>query len=466
MKKCSVAIFAFSMIAAVAPFAHRAIAAPEEADPALEEEYNTKAKAADSFSADDQYNLALWCEEKGMTARFEEHLFNAYLLNAEHAGTNTKLNSLLKQKEEKLAAADANAHFELGEWCAKAGLKDDARRFYEKAVAIDPDHADARAKLGYVKLGDKWVTVEEASKLTGTSEAAVRAIGKALEIEFKLPFTYKAAGPYMIYLQHESKPSEYKMGPYADACNSFYEGIKEKFGDVLGLPPKDRVITVAVIEKGEALCDYLKRKEEPKEMSIYYDRETKRLLMRTMNDAKDILRCIAHEGSHQFYYEAMKDNTAKTSLWVQEGISCFIEAFKRKPDTKFEFGTMNEGLIYKAKTLVKEKKNIPLAEFVEIKYEDWARELKRLFLKRESGEIVIDDEPQKALERKRQQAWSIFYFLYHGQDGKYRSKLLDYLKLETSTGKSGLDAFKQVFGDPAQIEKEWLEYVPTTTAMD
>lgn len=467
MNKCVAAAPVFLAVILASLVGYQTFAAPGEPDPALEEEYFRRAKAADTFSADDQYNLALWCEEKGLTAYFEKHLFNAYLLDAKHEGASNKLKGLLKQKEEKLAAGDADAHFELGEWCAKAGLKDDARRLFEKTITIDPEHARAHAKLGFVKLGEKWVTVEEAAKLSGTTEEAKETIRKALEIEFQQPFVCKAAEPYLLYLQYEGTPSEYKMEPYIEACKAFYEDIKDKFGEVLGLPPKDRVITVVVIEKTEALADYFHRKGEPREMAIHYDRETKRLLMRTFTDAKEMFRSIAHEGAHQFYYEAMKDEKAKTSLWVQEGIACFYEAFRRNPQTqKFEFGMMNERLLYKARTLVKEKKNIPLAEFVELKYEDWSRELKDLFRKRESGEIMTDEEPLKALERKRQQAWALFYFLYYGHDGKYRSKLMDYLRLETTTGNSGLEAFKQVFGDPERIEKEWLEYVPTMTVKD
>ncbi|MDQ7780576.1 MAG: hypothetical protein RDV41_12845 [Planctomycetota bacterium] len=470
MNRCLFALVVLSFLAA--PIVLRG-------EGTVDDEYNEKLKNADNFSADSQYQLSLWCEEKGLAERAEEHLLNAFTLDSKHAGASAKVQETLKTKTDKLAADDANGCFEVGLWCIKAGMKDEATKLFEKAIGIDPNHTAAREKLGFVKLGDKWVTVEEARTLQGGTGDAVEAIGKALAIEFKKPFINKAAGPYMLYFQREGTSAEFALDAYVDAFTWYYEGVKEKFGDVLGLPPKDRVITVAIIENGEAMSEYLKRKGEPKAMSIHYERDTKRLLLRAAQDAKDALQSVAHEGSHQFYYEAMNDTSAQTSLWVQEGISCFTEAFKRNPETlKWEFGTMNERLIYKIKKVVKENKQIPLAEFVELKYEDWVKELKDMWVTveklRETGEI-LDQGPEKekqrkdqdeALERKRQQGWSLFYFLYYFGDGKYRSKLLDYLKLETTTGRSGLAPFKEIFGDPAAIEKEWLEYVPTMSAMD
>jgi len=65
---------------------------------------------------------------------------------------------LYKQKLDGLSAVDAQGHFELGQWCRQNELADEAKAAFEKAVAIDANHAGARRELGYLKVGEKWQT--------------------------------------------------------------------------------------------------------------------------------------------------------------------------------------------------------------------------------------------------------------------------------------------------------------------
>jgi hypothetical protein len=66
----------------------------------------------------------------------------------------------------------------VGAWCIEQRvLKEQARAAFERAVAIDPDHAGARAALGHVKLNDAWMSRDRAVALLApeVTEAAVRA---------------------------------------------------------------------------------------------------------------------------------------------------------------------------------------------------------------------------------------------------------------------------------------------------
>ncbi len=55
-----------------------------------------------------------------------------------------------------LTPGDAEARVKLGQWCDAKRLPDLADRLYREAIEIAPDHAAARAKLGYKKEAGGW----------------------------------------------------------------------------------------------------------------------------------------------------------------------------------------------------------------------------------------------------------------------------------------------------------------------
>lgn len=73
----------------------------------------------------------------------------------------------LADKLGDLDAKDAAAHVALGDWCRGKGLSGDARKLWRKAVEIDPDHDEARARLGYIRYEDRWLTPDEYRKARG-----------------------------------------------------------------------------------------------------------------------------------------------------------------------------------------------------------------------------------------------------------------------------------------------------------
>ena len=63
---------------------------------------------------------------------------------------------------EKLAACTSADDFHaLGLWCAESRMRRQARQAFERAVELDPDHAGARAELGFVRYAGEWMTPEE-----------------------------------------------------------------------------------------------------------------------------------------------------------------------------------------------------------------------------------------------------------------------------------------------------------------
>jgi hypothetical protein len=55
----------------------------------------------------------------------------------------------------------AEGNWLMAEWCRKVGLLDHRERHLEQVLVYDPDHAQARAGLGFNKLEGKWIRTDE-----------------------------------------------------------------------------------------------------------------------------------------------------------------------------------------------------------------------------------------------------------------------------------------------------------------
>jgi len=69
-----------------------------------------------------------------------------------------------QQYQEKLAGMSKTAagHIEMARWCEQKSLVNEAREHYFQAIQVDPDNAAARSALGFIRVGDRWMTREEA----------------------------------------------------------------------------------------------------------------------------------------------------------------------------------------------------------------------------------------------------------------------------------------------------------------
>ena len=66
-----------------------------------------------------------------------------------------------EEKFEALAEGDEEAHEELGKWCLKNDLEDQARDVWEKLLAINDKNRAARTGLGYKLVQGKWLDADE-----------------------------------------------------------------------------------------------------------------------------------------------------------------------------------------------------------------------------------------------------------------------------------------------------------------
>jgi len=69
-----------------------------------------------------------------------------------------------------VALDDFQGHMMLAAWCRRNNLHERARWHYLMAVALRPEDPVARQGAGYVRMGPKWVTHDEAMHLQGYAE--------------------------------------------------------------------------------------------------------------------------------------------------------------------------------------------------------------------------------------------------------------------------------------------------------
>jgi hypothetical protein len=63
--------------------------------------------------------------------------------------------------------AEAEEQYELARWCKANQLSAQARHHLQRAIALDPDHARARASLGFVPHDGKWIRATELQESRG-----------------------------------------------------------------------------------------------------------------------------------------------------------------------------------------------------------------------------------------------------------------------------------------------------------
>ena len=71
------------------------------------------------------------------------------------------------EKAGALRDEDVEGHLALARWCLLKKLAAEARREFEKVVAVEPDHEEARAGLGQRLYQGRWMTEDEINEARG-----------------------------------------------------------------------------------------------------------------------------------------------------------------------------------------------------------------------------------------------------------------------------------------------------------
>jgi hypothetical protein len=141
------------------------------------------AAASAGRDADAHVRLALWCEAHGMPAERLRHLARAVLIDpkntiarglmglVEDAGrwrkpeevdTRSQADALAEYNTHRAGMKDtAQAHWNLGVWCAEHGLRPEATAHFTAVTRLDPTRESAWKRLGFVRHRGRWMTPEQ-----------------------------------------------------------------------------------------------------------------------------------------------------------------------------------------------------------------------------------------------------------------------------------------------------------------
>jgi hypothetical protein len=156
---------------------------------------------------------------------------------------------------------------------------------------------------------------------------------------------------------------------------------------------------------------------------------------------KENERLLYHEGAHQLVdFVARKAGGGSRPFWFEEGISTNFEALcagETDAEPLSKVGSIH--YLIGIKAAIRAKRHKPFKDMLGMSYAE--------------GQKSDADRGNNYA-----QSWSMVYFLYNYDNGKYREKWKEYFKAETS-GKGGPSAFETIFGDVDAIEKEWEQFI-------
>jgi len=153
-----------------------------------------------------------------------------------------------------------------------------------------------------------------------------------------------------------------------------------------------------------------------------------------------VFRTLYHEGFHQFMYTCI---TPQCPLWVNEGLAEYFSESTWNGKS-FTTGQVPGDRLKVVKDAIRRKTHIPLKTLFAMKNDQWLRHIR-------------EDQSRASLQYC--QAWSVVHFLVHAHNGRYRERLLGYLRrISEETDQEA--AFRESFGtDVESFERAWMRHV-------
>jgi len=120
--------------------------------------------------------------------------------NITKAGAGAAKSGDLADKQKELA----EKHYKLGLWAKDSGLEEEAKKNFEAALKVFPDHEGARKELGFIKKNGEWVKGEPKKE---TPEQPEEAEGMTTD---ELVQAHQEAQQYLQAKEYEKALAVYK----------------------------------------------------------------------------------------------------------------------------------------------------------------------------------------------------------------------------------------------------------------
>lgn len=358
-------------------------------------------------------------------------------------------------------------------------------------VVHDPDHAKARELLGYVRLGDEWLTpFAKKMRLKGyewqpqfgwlPKNFVERYVAGERNVDGKWMTADKEAAirqdfqhAWEIQTDHYLIRTNYSLERGAElgrALEDFYEFFHQTFAGFFNEPEQLQKLFNGGAPGGsrhpkQYLVHYYRTREEYVERlqplfpaiqatnGIYLTGDrTAHFYYDPKGTAEDTL---FHEATHQLFYESHlmhRPIAESANFWIVEGIACYLESFRRQ-DGSFSVGDPGHIRFAGARmNFIDKTYYVPLREFVEM------------------GGARFQAAPVEVLAKNYTQAAGIAHFFMQYDDGRYRDAVVSHLAQVYSSDSrkrqytQGLDELTGV--DYDELDRQYGEWLKELRGAD
>lgn len=359
-----------------------------------------------------------------------------------------------------------------------------------RAVALDPNHADARRLLGYQRVGDQWagkyaqhmlksghiwsrehgwIKQEHAAKY----DAGLRPWGqKWITAAEDAERHADVAHGWTVRTDHFQVVTNVDRAAAADLAirlETYYQLWRQLFGEFTLTPTElkarlDGKETDGFLRKPMKVVYHRNRDEynqalvrrQPQigmTLGIYFDGQRESHFF--AGDDQDP-GTIAHEAVHQFFYESAPKPTrhlaANANAWAVEGVACYFETLQEQPTDvgmAYTVGTPDAGRIPAARhRRVVDNFYVPLAELDAM------------------GIAALQQRPDIA--PLYSQSAGLASFFIDGSDGKHRRPFRELLRL-IYAGRDEAGSLPELAGQNAgELDREYqkfMESLPVTAVL-
>jgi len=324
-------------------------------------------------------------------------------------------------------------------------------------------------------------------------------------------FVHRRSDPYLIvehagrkgFNPYRSDEAKAQLALKVKALKKVFRYVVDNFIRPAGLKrDKTRPLVVVSFEDRDVFEEYNASVDMPIPPGAlaYFHRQSKYIIMyngptgQFNQEASD--STLFHEATHQIFDAFCNPDggfDTVLSLWFNEGMAEYVGSLRLKPAPG---GTFEHLIAY-------EMKSGRLAEFYAARFPKKFQQRRMFGLEKpyflslqemvttfHAGQNIAQVvtkwvraggmDPRSASPGQRDQilaiagsliyaeASSFMFFCFKGKPGKYKDKMMEYLKREL-TGRRiirNAQTFREIFGDDLEaIEKEWLDYVDSQTTM-
>lgn len=370
----------------------------------------------------------------------------------------------------------------------EAGDVGGALRLANQAVAVDPDHADARRVLGYRRVGETWAgnyaarRIERGevwhieygwikSKDLARYQAGERPWGRRwISVAEDQRRHSSIDEGWRIRTDHFRVTTNHSLAAAADLASrleTHYQVWLQLFGDFVLEPNEllkrfDGKPSSSYRTKPFEVVYYRTRDEYNTALSrqqpqingtlgIYFDKTRKSHFFAGEDQDPGTLY---HEAVHQFFHESGRTARSVGALgnaWLIEGVACYFESLVLQHDDAgrmfFSIGTPTAGRLPAAvhRRLVDEY-YVPLAELSAMGIDDFQR--------------------RSDLPRLYSQSAGLAAFFMHYKGGTYRQPLVNMLQL-LYAGRDQVDTLENLTGQSfAELDRQYRSYLESLPTAD